>query len=78
MSLDARSIGPAPRHVVAISRVDALRVERLVTRVGWRGAALILNIGQATLESAREEGTMQPKTLERILMVLDIVDGWSR
>lgn len=64
--------------MVTISRADALRVERLVSRVGWRGAASILNIGDTTLQAAREEGVMLKKTRDRIIFVLDIVDGWSR
>ncbi len=64
----------ARHRSVMISRADSARVDVLSRRVGQERAARLLGVGPATLESARDQGSMLPSTLTRILAALDLLD----
>jgi hypothetical protein len=63
--------------VSPLPRTDSLRIERLISRTSAKGAAIILGVGEYTLNAARDGGPLLARTQAKIVDVLDIVDSWA-
>lgn len=70
--ISRKKMGPQQmrRCCVVVSREDALRLDRFIVKVGRRHAPALLGVGDATLESARDQGRMLETTRDRLFAAL--------